>query len=59
MLLDGGNLKVHFIRPAVAVPKVLVLYGTGDGGWLGIGKQLETGWGTGATRSPASVRKVT
>lgn len=33
-------LMLHFSRPAVAVPKVLVVYATGDGGWLGLDAEL-------------------
>ncbi len=38
--LDTRPLKVHLVRPRVAVSKVLILYATGDGGWLGMDKQL-------------------
>ncbi len=33
-------LVLHFSRPAVAVPKVLVVYATGDGGWFGMDAEL-------------------
>ena len=38
--IDSRPLKVHLVRPRVAVSKVLILYATGDGGWLGMDKQL-------------------
>jgi len=33
-------LVLHFSRPALAVPKVLVVYATGDGGWVGLDAEL-------------------